>query len=108
VPTLGGDSPPCGVVSGIYVVPSPDGASIYYSKPGSNGIFRAEKSGLNEELVYNSEGRGPYFFPVLLFPGGNDLLAAVVFGPEFRFYRINVTDHKVLDLGEISGNRDVV
>jgi hypothetical protein len=65
-------------------------------------IFRAEKSGLNEELVYNSEGSGLFFLPLLLFPGGNDLLAAgvpPVVGSKFRFYRINVTSHEAVDLG---------
>ena len=76
VPTLGGA--PRRVVSAAYVVPSPDGAFIYYVKSDSAGIFRAGKSGLNEELVYNSEGTGLSFIPLLLFPGGNDLLAAGV------------------------------
>ena len=74
VPTLGGA--PRRVVSGYHVVPSPDGAFIYYAKSDSAGIFRAEKSGLNEEIVYNSEGTGLTFVPLVLFPGGNDLLAA--------------------------------
>ena len=60
------------------MVPSPDGAFIYYAKSDSAGIFRAGKSGLNEELVYNPEGTGLFFIPLLLFPGGNDLLAAGV------------------------------
>jgi hypothetical protein len=80
-------------------------------KSEGTGIFRSEKPGLNEELVYNSEGSGLYFFPVLLFPGGNDLLAAgfpTIFGPKFRFCRINVTSHEAVDLGEVSGNPDVV
>ena len=104
VPTLGGA--PRRVVSGWHAVSSPDGASIYYSKSDSPNIFRSDKSGLNEELVYNAEGSGLFFFPKLLFPGGNDLLAAGVsptFGPNFRFYRINVTSHGAVDLGEVSG-----
>ena len=109
VPTLGGA--PRRVASSSHVVPSPDGASISYVRSGSSGIFRAGKSGLNEELVYNSEGTGLDFFPLLLFPGGNDLLAAAfpkMFRPKFRLYRINVTSHEAPDLGEVSGNRDVV
>jgi serine/threonine protein kinase len=109
VPTLGGV--PRRVASGQYAVPSPDGAFIYYSKSDSTGIFRSGKSGLNEELVYNSERSGLLFFPTLLFPDGTDLLAVgypPAFGPKFRFYRITVTDHKAVDLGEVSGNYDVV
>jgi predicted Ser/Thr protein kinase len=109
VPTLGGS--PRRVVSGLFAVPSPDGAFIYYSKSDSTGIFRSGKSGLNEELVYNSEGSGLHFFPMLLFPGGNELLAAGFppnFGPQFHLYKINVSNHKAVDLGEVSGNPEVV
>jgi serine/threonine protein kinase/Tol biopolymer transport system component len=108
VPTLGGA--PRRVVSGVAAVPSPDGVFLYYSKTDRDGIFRADKSGLNEELVYSSEGTGLVFEPMLLFPGGNDLLA-VGFrrdGSIVRFYRINVATHEAVDLGEVSGNYDVV
>jgi Tol biopolymer transport system component len=61
---------------------------------------------------YNPEGTGRSFFPMLLFPGGNDLLAAAFLpaasGPQFHFYRINVTSHETTDLGEVSGYTDVV
>jgi serine/threonine protein kinase len=113
VPTLGGS--PRRLATARWVVPSLDGASIFYIKLGSSGIFRAGKSGLNEELVYNSADAGLSLFPLLLFPGGKDLLVAVSpssFGwPQspFRFCRINVTKHEAVDLGEVSGNpSDVV
>ena len=105
VPTLGGAARR--VASVHYVVPSLDGASIFYVKFESSGIFRAGKSGQNEELVYNFGGTGLVFFPVLLFPGGNDLLAAggrIEDLPNFHFYRINVTSHEAVDLGEVSGD----
>jgi serine/threonine protein kinase len=101
VPTLGGS--PRRVASGYKAVPSPDGLFIYYSKSDSAGIFRAEKSGLNEQPVYKPKGSGMLFIPLLLFPGDNDLLAASVssgFGPVARFYRVNVTSHEAIDLGE--------
>ena len=104
VPTLGGS--PRRVVFGKWVVPSPDGAFIYYVKTDSAGIFRAEKSGLNEELVYNPEGTGLLCAPLLLFPGGNDLLAARGRPDDltnFHFVRINVTSHEAVDLGDVSG-----
>ena len=108
VPTLGGA--PRRVVSGRVAVASPDGAFIYYLKSGSDGIFRAEKSGLNEESVYNPEGTGMFFVPLELFPGGNDLLAAGVRmnSPNYHFYRIHVATHEAVDLGEASWNRDAV
>jgi serine/threonine protein kinase/Tol biopolymer transport system component len=108
VPALGGA--PRRVVSGYHAVPSPDGAFIYYVKTESGVIFRAGKSGLNEELVYNSEGTGQHFHPVLPFPGGSDLLAAGVRvgSPNFQLYRIKVTSHEAVDLGELSGNPGTV
>jgi serine/threonine protein kinase len=110
VPTLGG--PPRRVVPGQFALPSLDGAFIYYAKKfDSSGIFRAEKSGLNEELVYNGEKTGLFLLPMLLFPGGNELLAAGVpgnFGPKFHFYRIDLTSHQGTDLGEVSGDYNLV
>jgi serine/threonine protein kinase len=105
VPELGGA--PRRVVSGWHPVPSADGAFIYYAKSEGSGIFRAGKSGLNEELVHKSEGTALYFFPVLLFPGDKDLLAAGVppnLGHKSHLYRVNVTSHGAVDLGEVSGN----
>jgi serine/threonine protein kinase len=113
VPALGGT--PRRLASASDVVPSPDGASIFYTKSGSSAIFRAEKSGLHEESVYNFKGAGQSFFPLLLFPGGQDLLvAASSFGydlsqSQFHLYKMTVASHQVLDLGELSGNTsDVV
>jgi len=109
VPTLGGA--PRHVVPGSYAVPSQDGAFIYYDKSDSPGIFRAEKSGLGEELVYNSEGSGLRFIPALLFPSGNELLAAGYRDDpsNFTLYRINLSSHQAVALGEVSWDgRDVV
>jgi hypothetical protein len=47
------------------VVASSDGAFIYYAKFDNSGIFRAEKSGLNEELVYNPKGTGLFLYAIL-------------------------------------------
>jgi Tol biopolymer transport system component/predicted Ser/Thr protein kinase len=104
VPTLGGS--PRRAASAAYLVPSPDGASIFYAKSDNPGIFRAGKSGLNEGLLYRPQDTGLFYFPILLFPGANDLLAA---GLRFdssntRLVRINLTSHEVVDLGEISAN----
>jgi hypothetical protein len=101
VPTLGGAPHP--VAPGYFAVPSPDGAFIYYAKYDNAGIFRSEKYGLNEELVYNPEGSGLFFFPKLLFPGGNELLAGGfrMDSSNAHFYKINVASHHMVDLGEV-------
>jgi eukaryotic-like serine/threonine-protein kinase len=109
LPALGGA--PRRVVSAWSMIPSPDGIYIFYMRTGGYAIFRAEKSGLNEELVYNFEGTGLIFFPLLVFPGGTDLLAAGVptnGDPEFHLCKINISRHESVDLGEVSGNLDLV
>jgi serine/threonine protein kinase len=108
VASLGGN--PSRVASARYVLPSPDGVSIFYAKSDSPGIYRAGKSGVGEELVYSSQGTGLVLIPLLVFPGGNDLLAAGFRQglPNFHFYRINMTSHEAVDLGEVSGTTDVV
>ena len=108
VPALGGAARR--VVSAAYAVPSPDGAFIYYRKSDSTAIFRAEKSGLNEEMVYNPKDTSLFYFPVLLFPSGSDLLVASFRDDpsNFSLYRINVSSHQAVDLGQVTGNHDVV
>jgi serine/threonine protein kinase len=105
VPALGGA--PRRVVSGYNAVPSPDNAFIYYGKTDSARVFRAAKSGLNEELVFNPEGTGLFSIPVLLFPGGHELLVASLQSwdsPNARFSKIILSSHEAVDLGEVSGN----
>jgi serine/threonine protein kinase/Tol biopolymer transport system component len=100
VPTLGGS--PRRVASVRYVVPSADGAYIYYPNSDNSGIFRAGKSGLNEELLYKSEDTSSLLYPLLLFPNGNELLVGSVRPGEVinaRFYRISLTSHEAVDLG---------
>ena len=101
VPTLGGS--PRRVAPTYYFISSLDGASIFYVKSDKPGIFRADKSGLNEELVYKPEGGSRELDPILLFPSGGDLLAAGVQGGNTFFYRINLTKHEAVDLGGVSG-----
>jgi serine/threonine protein kinase len=110
VPALGGT--PHHVVFGYFAVPSEDGDSIFYAKTERSGIFRATKSGLNEELVYDPKSTDKFFVPLLIFPGGHDLLAAGLQGQwdvtNFSFYKINLTSHEAVLLGEAPGNIDVV
>jgi serine/threonine protein kinase/Tol biopolymer transport system component len=107
VPTLGGS--PRRLASAAFVLPSPDGASLFYVKSDSPGIFRVGKSGLNEELVYQPKGTDLSFDPLLLFPGGNDLLARAgrPHSPHDRIFKINVDSHEAVDLGEMPNDSDV-
>jgi serine/threonine protein kinase len=86
---------------------SPNGHAVAFISPvgGSAQVFLMLTSG-GEPLVYNRKDTGLFFAPLLLFPGGNDLLAArarLEEWPNFHFVRINVTSHEVVDLGEVSG-----
>jgi DNA-binding winged helix-turn-helix (wHTH) protein/Tol biopolymer transport system component len=103
VPTLGGS--PRRVASAGYVLSSPDDASLFYVKSYNPAIFRLGKSGLNEELVYKPQDTSVFFFPLLLFPGGNDLLAVAARrnSPNERIFRISLTSHEAVDLGEMPG-----
>jgi serine/threonine protein kinase/Tol biopolymer transport system component len=108
VPTLGGS--PRRVASAGYVLPSPDGTSLFYVKSDNPAIFRVGKSGLNEELVYKPQDNSVFFVPLLLFPGGNDLLAVAARrnSPNQRIFRISLTSHEAVDLGEMPvGSGDV-
>jgi serine/threonine protein kinase len=106
VPALGGA--PRHVAFGYFAIPSTDGDSIFYSKVERAGIFRATKSGLNEELIYAPKGADHLFAPLLPFPGGHELLAGG-FASEgdfsiISFYKIDLTSHEAVDLGQVSGN----
>jgi serine/threonine protein kinase len=99
VPTLGGS--PIRMASGTFVVPSLDGDHIFYGKSDIPGIFRAENSGLNEEMVYGTREAGFSLYPLLIFPKNGDLLFA---NPQNgHISRLNLTSHEVTDFGEISG-----
>jgi Tol biopolymer transport system component/predicted Ser/Thr protein kinase len=104
VPTLGGT--PRRVASGRSLVPSPDGNSLFYAKSESRAIFRAEKSGLGEEIVVSFEN--PPLFPVLIlpYPDGNNLLVvteARIGDIDGHFYKVNVPRHSAANLGTLSG-----
>ena len=108
VPTLGGS--PRRVASAYYVLPSLDGSSLFYVKSDNPAIFRVGKSGLNEELVYKPQDNSLFFRQLLLFPGGNHLLALAErrYSPNEGIFRINLTSHEAIDLGEMPvGSGDV-
>jgi DNA-binding winged helix-turn-helix (wHTH) protein/Tol biopolymer transport system component len=114
VPTLGG--PARRLVPANYLATSPDGAFLYYAKSDSLALFRADRSGLNEVKVYQSDDPHRWTSPVLVFPDGHQLLAASYRRdlPNARLSIINLATKKAMDLGvtvdvgELSGNPDVV
>jgi serine/threonine protein kinase len=75
VQTLGGT--PRRVLYGINLVPSKDGESFYYLRSDSRSIFRSNKSGLNEEILYTFNNA---FFPVAIAvsPDGKSLFTVSV------------------------------
>ena len=103
VPTLGGS--PRRVASAFYVMPSPDGDSLFCLKSDNPAIFRVGKSSLNEELVYKPQENNFFFRQLLMFPGGDNLLARAgqVNLPNERIFRISLTSHEAVDLGQMPG-----
>ena len=101
--TLGGT--PRRVLSGWSLVPSRDGNSLFYLKSDGRAIFRAEKSGLGEEQVYNFDNPPMIPSSVLPFPDGNDLLVESIAGydDQVHFHKVNLSSHTAVDLGAVPG-----
>jgi len=107
VPALGGT--PSRVVSGSSAVPSADGASLYYLKNGSRGIFRASKTGVGEEKVYSFDSSQFPPIAMLPFPGGTHLLVLTSnpiysVASDFRAYDLDLSGRSVVDSGEVPGS----
>jgi serine/threonine protein kinase len=105
VPTLGGA--PRRVVTGDLLTPVPGGSFIYFVRRAERGIFRADKGGRGEELVYTWDQN---LFPpgaLLAYPDGKHLLMLTgdptSLLERFRAFDIDVAARKAEDLGEISG-----
>ena len=102
VPTLGGKPRRLlpGSVGGV--VPSHDGASIFYTRNANTEVFRADKSGLNEEMLFKSRGSSSQLSLIGVFPGGDDMLTSswTVGSPlRRRFSKLNLKTGSLLDLG---------
>jgi len=107
IPTLGGNARR--LASGLSLVPSADGSSLFYLKSDSKGIFRAANAGLGEELVYSFDIPQASPFSILPFPDGNDLL--VTTGNQLRpddvhLYKVNVPTRTAAELALLSGYPD--
>jgi len=106
VPTLGGN--PRRIVSGDFLIPSPDGSSVFFLRRESRGVFRASKTGMGEELLYTWEQDT---FPparLLAYPDGKHLLMLtgdpVSLLEGFHAHNIDIAKRSMEDLGEIPGN----
>ena len=106
VPTLGGS--PSRVASGNSIVPSADGASLFYVKSESRGIFRANRSGTAEEKVYNFDATTFAPQAILPFPGGSHLLVLTSnpiysVSSNFHVYDLDLSGRSTADVGDVPG-----
>ena len=104
VPTLGGN--PARIVSGQNLTPSADGAAIFYSRDRT--IFRADRSGLNEEQIIKFDAPAFPTSRILAFPGGDHLLVLatdpVALREGFHAYDVDLPKKKAVDLGDVPGD----
>ena len=106
VPTLGGT--PSAAVHGVELTPSADGASLVYTKTGSREIYRANKSGGDEEKILKMDQSkfGPA--RILAYPGGSHVLVLTTDPISntgiFHAYDVDMTAKTASDLGEIVGD----
>jgi serine/threonine protein kinase len=104
IPTLGGSTRR--LASGLSLVPSADGSSLFYLKSRSQGIFRAANTGLGEERVYSFDNPQVIPFSILPFPDGNDLLVITANASridEVHLYKVNVPTREATELASLSG-----
>jgi Tol biopolymer transport system component/predicted Ser/Thr protein kinase len=111
VPTLGGS--PKRVVAGFAVAPSADGKSLYYTKAVSKTIYRADRTGMGEELVFALDPKSSGIARIMPFPDGKRLLVLTASGIStvegVQVFVVDVEKKSVEDLVNIQGNpSDVV
>ncbi len=108
IPTLGGT--PHRIVSGVFAVPSADGASLFYLKSNSRGIYRIASGNVAEEHIYSFDN--PPLLPVsiLSFPDGKNLLVAIAERGQapgasgLQLYKLDITMHKAVGTGSLTGH----
>jgi serine/threonine protein kinase len=105
VPTLGGK--PSRIVSGTSMSPSPDGAFLFYTDSDQRTVFRAGKSGLDQEKIYSFGVAALPISRILPYPDGSRLLVVTadpVSSLEgFRAHEIDITKKTEIDLDEVPG-----
>ncbi len=111
VPTLGGSSKR--VVDGYAVAPSPDGKNLYYTKAGTKAIYRADRTGMGEELVFALDPKSLPISRIMPFPDGKRFLVLTASGIStvegVQLYVVDLEKKSAEDLIVIQGNpSDVV
>ena len=111
VPTLGGSSKR--VVAGYAVAPSADGNSLYYTKASSKIIYRADRTGMGEELVFALDPKSLGISRIMPFPDGKRLLVLAASGIStvsgVQVFLVDIEKKSAEDLINIQGNpSDVV
>jgi DNA-binding winged helix-turn-helix (wHTH) protein/Tol biopolymer transport system component len=102
VPTLGGK--PRRLLSGDVGYNVPEGGSLFYTRNSYSEIFRADKSGTNEELLYKAEDPSLQLAVVAVFPGGKDLIIGywhVDSNPVGGLAKLNLATRQYVDLGPV-------
>ena len=97
VPTLGGTPRP--LVTGIDVRNSSDGKFLFYTKSGQRFVFRSDRSGMNEQALYQFANRPDN---ILIYPDGSSLLVFVsTESTNFNLNRVDMKTQKVETIGEL-------
>jgi serine/threonine protein kinase len=111
IPTLGGT--PTRIAAGHWMVPSSDGNSIFYLKGSSNGIFRVDRSALNEQRVFSLDSSTQHFLrSILPYPDGNHLLILaaepISLLPNVYAYKVDLSNGTSEDLGKFLAQAEEV
>jgi len=105
VPTLGGS--PKRIVAGYAVAPSSDGNAIYYTKQFTNTIYRADRTGMGEELVFALSSNSWGIARIIPFPDGKRLLVVtsnpISTNEAFQGCVVDLEKKSASDLIEIHG-----
>lgn len=104
VPTLGGT--PERIANGYSVQPSPDGKYLYYCRAQNRAaIYRSEKYGVGEQIVYEFKGFPNRDYSFLVYPDGNSLLvrAEIIGMDQDKLYKVKLSSREIEEFGTISG-----
>jgi Tol biopolymer transport system component len=106
MPTLGG--PPTRLVEGRFAMPSPDGKRLFFVNPQTQKFMQASLDGTNAKAILGFDEIGLFPLEVRVFPEGNAFLVvgtnqSTPAGSQ-RIYKLNLANHRISDLGELSGS----